>query len=56
MKPGAKTTEFYLSLAAMAGVVALALTGNSDPETIGALTGLAGIYSAGRSYVKGKGE
>lgn len=54
MKPGVRTSELYLSIAGMVAVTTMTVTGTADPESIAAITGLAGIYTAGRSWVKAR--
>lgn len=64
MKPGNKSSEFWLSLAAVIGMVLVALAlivTNQTGEIGGVLTALgiglgatSGSYSLGRSYVKGQ--
>ena len=51
MKPGFKTTEFWLALASLAGGVALVLTGH---EEVGKwlMTAAVGSYTVGRGIAK----
>jgi len=54
MKPGYKTTEFWLTL--LANFMPFLSGAGLDPQAtavIGAVT--AGVYTAGRSYSKAKG-
>ena len=52
-KPGIKTTELWLALAAMTVVVVLAITGRMDGDAVAAVMGLATAgYSASRGMAK----
>ena len=57
MKSGFKSTEFWLSLAGMAGGILVAALGDSQiAQAIGAVLSVVcgASYTAGRSLVKGK--
>jgi uncharacterized membrane protein len=62
MKPGSKTSEFWLSIAAIAAVafpqfapiVGIATQVAVDPTTTGVIGAIVGSYNVGRSYYKAK--
>jgi hypothetical protein len=62
MKPGSKTSEFWLSIAAIAAVafpqfapiVGVATQVAVDPTTAGVIGGIVTSYNVGRSYYKAK--
>lgn len=51
LQPGWKTTEFWLSLAAIVAVMFSVKLGLTS-EHIYAILGVAGIYTGGRSFAK----
>jgi len=56
VKPGARSSEFYLAALAMVLITAVILAGKSEHLTA-LVTGIvttSGIYTAGRSHVKAK--
>ena len=57
MSIGKKTTEFWLIVAT---AVTMLVNGsdyvNVDPDTMRWFLGLVGVYTGGRSFVKGKKE
>lgn len=53
MKPGIKTTEFYLALVCEIGIAALqAVKGEVDAGASIAMALIAGAYAASRAYYK----
>ena len=56
MKPGFKTSEFYVSLVGIAGILYTFVQQNCNFSTdkIMALAGVVITYVASRSYLKGK--
>lgn len=54
MKPGYKTTEFWVTLASIIGPALLPGTQISPDIWMGTVAGLAAIYTGARAYTKGK--